>query len=142
MKYQEATKTFWRTAYKLFGGKLLRFMGGPKGKGQVVGGTADCANACAPNEAKVNFVVPGIKSLGQTESAQNIKPGIMEQCIETLSKTASTIKISFDSKKINACLTDSHGDEDLFNNEQTPTLEETQMRLDKETKMLEEIKKM
>lgn len=113
MRYASQTKTFWQTAYKLFGGKLLRFMGGPKGLGQVVEGAAGSTGDCLPSEAKVNFIVPAINSL-ETQDVEETKPGIMQQCIRTLSQTTSTVKISFDSKKINSSLSASHGDEDLY----------------------------
>ena len=104
--------------------------------GQVVEGSADSAGRCLSSEAKVNFIVPSIKCL-ETQNLEEAKPGIMQQCIETLSQTSSTVKISFDSKKINSSLSDRHGDEDLFNNEQTPTLKETKLRLDTEIKTVD-----
>ena len=92
MRYASQTRKFWQTAYKLFGGKLLRFMGGPKSLGQVVEGSADSAGRCLSLEAKVNFIVPSIKCL-ETQNVEEAKPGSMQQCIETLSQTTSTVKI-------------------------------------------------
>ena len=40
MRYTEDVKTFWATGYKLFHGRFLRFMSGPKSFGQVAKG--DC----------------------------------------------------------------------------------------------------
>ena len=36
MRYSEQVKLFWRTGLRLFGGRFLRFMGGPKNKGNIV----------------------------------------------------------------------------------------------------------
>ena len=36
--FQEETLNFWKVGYRLFHGKFLRFMGGPKNSGQIVAG--------------------------------------------------------------------------------------------------------
>jgi hypothetical protein len=38
MRYNDEIKLFWRTGLRLFGGRFLRFMGGPKNKGQKICG--------------------------------------------------------------------------------------------------------
>jgi len=38
MRYDETVCKFWRVGYKLFHGKFLRFMSGPKNKGQLIFG--------------------------------------------------------------------------------------------------------
>jgi hypothetical protein len=41
MRYSDKVKQFWRIGYKLFHGKWLGFMGGPKHRGQVVVGNTE-----------------------------------------------------------------------------------------------------
>ena len=36
MRYSEEVKEFWRTRLRLFHGCFLRYMGGPKNKGQIL----------------------------------------------------------------------------------------------------------
>ena len=36
MRYSEQVKLFWRTGLRLFDGRFLRFMGGPKNKGNIL----------------------------------------------------------------------------------------------------------
>ena len=36
MRYSEEVKEFWRTGLRLFHGRFLRYMGGPKNKGQIL----------------------------------------------------------------------------------------------------------
>lgn len=59
MRYSEDVKLFWRTGLRLFKGRFLRYMGGPKHKGQVISG--DTAPGAFKSEtSKVNFIVPDI----------------------------------------------------------------------------------
>jgi hypothetical protein len=66
MTYSEASKMFWRTGWKLFHGKFLRFMSGPKNQGQIVDGIAH-SGYLNPLESKINFAVPNVQSLQSEE---------------------------------------------------------------------------
>jgi hypothetical protein len=57
MRYSNKVKQFWRIGYKLFHGKWLRFMGGPKHRGQVVAGNTEKGNF-KPAESEINVAVP------------------------------------------------------------------------------------
>ena len=57
MRYCKEIKEFWYTGYKLFHGKFLRFMGGPKNHGSVVGMQAERGNY-DPKVSMINFAVP------------------------------------------------------------------------------------
>ena len=86
MRYPEHSKVFWRTAYRLFGGKLMRFMGGPKCQGQGSGGSA-----CTPSEAKVNFSVPSRSVLEDVhETSETPRPGIIFSNMQTLATTTKS----------------------------------------------------
>ena len=57
MRYSDEVKCFWRTGLRLFQGRFLRYMEGPKHKGQIV-----CDETTQgyfdPQKAKINFIVP------------------------------------------------------------------------------------
>ncbi|KAH3776262.1 hypothetical protein DPMN_177682 [Dreissena polymorpha] len=47
MRYiRPETKKFWEVGYRLFKGKFLRYMGGPRNAGQVVDGSEKRGNVC------------------------------------------------------------------------------------------------
>ena len=54
-KFPESVE-FWRIGYKLFKGKFLRFMGGPKSSGHVIDDSKSKGNFLQEN-AQVNFVI-------------------------------------------------------------------------------------
>ena len=41
MRYSDKVKQFWRIGFKLFHGKWLRFMGGPKHTGEIISGESE-----------------------------------------------------------------------------------------------------
>ncbi|KAK7092212.1 hypothetical protein V1264_008000 [Littorina saxatilis] len=139
MRYSPDVKLWWRTGYKLFHGKFIRFMGGPKHHGQLLEGTA-VDSKLLPQDAKINFAVPSAKYL-ETASVikTELKPGVIQECVETVSIHAKQVKISFDSKKINGSLTHQQGDVDLFGCETRPTLSELNQRKAKESDLLNEM---
>ncbi len=84
MRYSVMTKLFWRTGYKLFKGKFLKFMGGFKNIGNIIAG--QCKRGIYnPMESRINFAVPSLEFLNessQTFSADCIRPGILEAVID------------------------------------------------------------
>lgn len=125
MRYRDETKKFWQAAYRIFHGKILRFMGGPKHRGQ----DAEATENLDPKTAKINFAIPGLDSLQPDEKGE-LDPGILHSCIQTLASTTKSrmVKVSFDAKKINSALTPDHGDVNLFGHEQKPSLGEKRQR--------------
>jgi hypothetical protein len=59
MRYSSETKHFWSLGYKLFKEKFIRFMGGYKHSGNILGGK----KCLSPEKSKVNFKTPNIQSL-------------------------------------------------------------------------------
>ena len=139
MKYNETVKKFWWAGAKLFHGKFLRFMGGPKNIGQIVDGIAEHGRL-ETSKSQINFVVPSKDTL-QTKSIikNEIQPGIIQECIDAVAENTTDIKFSFDGKKINSCLTENQGDVDLFQCEPSPALAEKKERLETELKMVDSI---
>ena len=110
MRYSDKVKQFWRIGYKLFHGKWLRFMGGPKRRGQVVVGNTEKGNF-KPAESEINFAVPR-RALVSSElsplSPEDVKPGILHTLLSKFAGKAEpqkTFKICIDGKKINAAIT-------------------------------------
>ena len=109
MRYMEEVKEFWRTGLRLFHGRLLRFMGGPKNKGQILHNEAS-PGLQKHNEAKVNFIVPDRRVLVDDKKiVESSNPGILYDVIETVSLSdpdqLNTFKICVNGKKINPCST-------------------------------------
>ena len=62
MRYmQSETRQFWEVGYRLFKGKFLRFMAGPRGLGQIVEGTQE-RGECLTSDSMINFDVPGTEA--------------------------------------------------------------------------------
>ena len=58
MKYlYPETVQFWRIGQKLFHGRFLRFISGPKNQGQIVQGST-YRGVCDTKESCINFAVP------------------------------------------------------------------------------------
>lgn len=119
MRYDETISRFWRVGYKLFHGKFLRFLGGPKHRGALIAGETSEGNF-SPQTSKINFAIPSQKvteSLVSALPASGINPGIIEHLINKFaeqSKKDETFKICLDCKKINSSVSGSLGDVDLF----------------------------
>ena len=141
MRHDETVSKFWRVIYKLFHGKFLRFMGGPKHRGTLISGETS-RGSFSPHTSKINFAVPRQKvteALSSTLPATDISPGIIEHLLNTFaeqSRPDETFKICLDGKKINSSVSGSMGDVDLFGFEASPTLVEKKMRLDEELNLV------
>jgi hypothetical protein len=107
MRYNDtAVNKFWRTGYKMLHGKWLRYMSGPKNKGDLVN------RLSAPGEfdskgSRINFSVPFAKITGTSESpvpSSQIRSGILTHLLDKVSEQTSkdqTFKLCFDGKEIN-----------------------------------------
>ena len=144
MRYDDQVTKFWRIGYKLFHGKFLRFMGGPKNKGQVIFGETT-RGTYTTTDSRINFAVPvsRVSDLNRSPLApDNIRPGIIQPLLEKIVPTAiegKTYKICLDGKKINASTSGKLGDVDLFGFEKQPTLPERKARLENELKLTEQL---
>ena len=121
MRYCEEMKEFWRTGLRLFHGRFLRFMGGPKNKGQILHNETS-PGLQKPEEAKVNFIVPDRRVLvDDRKTVENSNPGILYDIIEMVILSdpdqLHTFKICADGKKINPCST---GEINLWGYEDSP----------------------
>ena len=142
MRYSPVVKRFWRIGYRMFRGKWLHFMSGPKYKGQ-------CQNSdrieYRPEEACINFAVPHrtiIIAKDDALSASDIKPGMLDRLVDNVSEQSTplkTYKLCVDGKKINSSLSSAEGDIDLFGFEGSPTLAEKRERLRIEQSRIQEV---
>lgn len=137
MRYDDVVSRFWRTGYKLFHGRFLRFISGPKNRGEII--INDSKRGCFnPAESEINFAVPIQKVKKKMEGPMppdDIKPGILQHMIHLIAEQSSTLKtykLCLDGKKINGSTTGILGDVDLFGHEQKLTLREKQNRLQDE----------
>ncbi|KAK7507914.1 hypothetical protein BaRGS_00000879 [Batillaria attramentaria] len=126
MRYSTEIKQFWRTGFRLFKGRFLRFMSGWKNQGQGRGKTS-------PEMSAVNFAVPDPVTLQDStelcQSLKDIKPGVLEKMLELMSQDdefrLKTYKLCVDGKKINQGAVDQkQGDIDLWGHEPSPSLRE------------------
>ncbi|MEW8542406.1 MAG: YqaJ viral recombinase family protein, partial [Candidatus Thiodiazotropha sp.] len=142
MRYEPVVKKFWRIGYKLFHGKWLRFMSGPKNKGEIVKSSTK-RGLFDPRNSKINFAVPYQKIRDSTEgpvSACDIKPGILSYLLDKYAEQASkiqTFKLCFDGKKINAAIKGEQGDIDLFGFDGPPNIGERRQRLEDEKNLMQ-----
>ena len=108
MRYSQASKEFWWTGMKWFGGKFIRYMQGFKHKGSFIHGTAE-KGKYDPLLSKVNFAVPSesiLSSFSPIESLQSVNgdigPGIVSPLLKrnTEHNVNKSHVLSFDGKKI------------------------------------------
>ena len=99
-----------------------------------------------PEGDEINFAVPH-RSVCSSEMSplppDKISPGIINKLLSEFAKNCEeqkTYKICVDGKKINAAITNKHGDIDLWGYEQKPTLEERQTEFQKHTEAIETCK--
>jgi hypothetical protein len=143
MRYDETVCKFWRVGYKLFHGKFLRFMSGPKNKGQPIFGQSK-KSEFDPSDSKINFAVPYKRIRGTSDgpiSPDILSPGIISYLLDKIASMDNknkTFKLCLDGKKINASTSGSGGDVDLFGFELSPTLAERQNRLKNEIDTVKE----
>ena len=78
MWYFEETKRFWRAGYRLFHGKFLSFMSGPKAMGQLVIGNKELG-AIDPSEAfEITMVWKSKKQQQKNKQTNKQKPPNVE----------------------------------------------------------------
>lgn len=145
MRYSPTVKRFWALGYTLFKDKFLRFMGGFKCKGQIIG-NFNKERQLLPQNSDINFVVPNRHSLVHEISEGSVrcdKPGILEKNIEIFSEVnaGNSCKICLDGKKIATGFGKKLGDVDLFGHEEKPTLEERETRIESEKSCIEKVSK-
>jgi hypothetical protein len=134
MRYRPESMKFWQIGYRLFHGKFLRFMSGPRNLGQVL----DCSSekgSLNPLESKVNFIVPSRNNLyKQDDRTPGFYPGINESALLSISSHYGNkpLKLSVDGKKISRGKCKNIGDVDCWGYEASPTLEEKRNELQQE----------
>jgi len=144
MRYNEDVRSFWALGYKMFRGKFIRFMSGPKCQSQMKMNQAKSAAHLQGRDSQLNVAVPAISVLRnevKTHTLDCSKPGIMDKNIDLLTcdKDVKCFKINIDGKKIATGFGKTLGDVDLFGHEQSPTLEERKMCLASEEQCLDDI---
>ena len=141
MRYlREDTRQFWEVGYRLFKGKFIRFMAGPRNFGQIVDGSTE-RGFCTPQKAKINFPVPSVKTLTHNKLVP-IYPGIIIDTIEHIAKylPSKIIKIGIDGEKNARGKGKQMGDVNCWGHEPAPTLHEKQQRLEDEKVFIQETK--
>lgn len=126
MRYGKETLKFWQIGYRLFHGKFLRFMSGPRSYGQVLDGTSE-KGVFDPLHSKVNFAVPSRNNLyKENDVKSSFFPGINVEAIKAIAPyyKQKPLKLSVDGKKISRGKCKNIGDIDCWGHEKSPTLSE------------------
>ena len=136
MRYSEEIKFFWKSGLRLFHGRFLRFMSGPKCTGRNIDSSA--------HNSKINFIVPDRKVLQDEKPyVEGTSPGIINGMIDSLASCdkdqTKTYKVSVDGKKINPS---SKEEVNLWGYEDSPTFKEKQDRLTIELNHVSELKEL
>lgn len=117
------TVQFWRIGHKLFHGRFLRFMSGPKKPRTDLTRCNIYREVYDPQESRINFAVPSNQVLRKLNHFQkeDLMPGIIATTLEKLSmqNEGKTFKIAVDAEKISKGRGRVLGDVDLFGFEQT-----------------------
>ena len=137
MRYSDITKWFWKAGYRLFHGKFLYFMGGPKNIGTLAESTS--RGTFNPKDAKINFAVPSVSSLesfriSDIELPKRMPTGVIEPVLQSLSSINETTAymLCADGKKVTAGIDMVGGDVDMFSFEDGEKLSERIQRLETE----------
>ncbi|XP_076094128.1 uncharacterized protein LOC143064860 [Mytilus galloprovincialis] len=141
MFYSESTLKFWKVMYRLFHGKVLRFMAGIKSVGQVVN-IPSSKGEYDPQDTQINFAVPSTASISkfdmtETKIPRELPPGIINQAIELKSSNQTAYVLSVDGKKVATGLNATNGDQDLFGYEDGVTLKDSLERIERELSLIE-----
>ncbi|MEW8548481.1 MAG: hypothetical protein AB2693_33680 [Candidatus Thiodiazotropha sp.] len=102
MRYRPETVKFWQIGFRLFHGKVLRFMSGLRNFGQILEGVSERGKH-DPMASKVNFAVPSRNNLyPKQDDSKLFYPGINQTSILTLVDRVGNkpMKLSIDGKKI------------------------------------------
>ena len=93
LRYREKVKRFWRIGYRLFHGKWLKFMSGPKHLGAIL--DKNDKGMFSPDNANINFAVP-MSSIKSTELApvkpSEISPGLLPYMSGNVSENSKPTK--------------------------------------------------
>jgi hypothetical protein len=119
--------------YRLFYGKVLRFMFGIKSAGQVIKDVSS-KGSYDPQTTSINFAVPSTNSICQfntmeTKISGELPHGIIYQAIELKSSSDNSYVLSVDGKKIAPGLTERNGDRYLFGHEDGVSLQMSRERI-------------
>ena len=119
MRYSPSTLQFFGLGRKLFGGRFIRFMSGPKNESDILTGSS---TSLSPLNSRVNFacsnenILRGINPLGSGFPSR-FSPGLIELKIQHPSPQTSYV-LMFDGKKVLK-----GGDVELLGFEEGQTLE-------------------
>ena len=143
MRYTDQTKRFWALGYKLFKEKFLRFMGGYKNVGQIMGDMAQKGHTTS-SQSKINLVVPDVKVLRKEISQLDCcceRPGVLLGNIKLFKDLIAdrSCKICIDGKKINCGFGKRLGEVDMYGHETHPTLKEQECQKKDELKHVDDI---
>lgn len=84
----EAIKMFWRAGYRLFNGKFLTCMSGPRGMGKFLNNTSS-SRKLSPELTEVNFAVPSRTSIldpNNTLIQRVVHPGVINETLDVVEK--------------------------------------------------------
>ncbi|VDH98759.1 Hypothetical predicted protein [Mytilus galloprovincialis] len=148
MRYSELVKRFWRTGYKLFKGKFLRFMSGLKNTGNINEGMSE-RGKYEPMNSELNFAVPSWSVLDKMitpVSTETFRPGLIDTMInishENDPDKIATFKLCVDGKKINSSTIGNLGDVNLWGHEDPPTLSSKMKQLDEDKNNIEQLRNL
>ena len=103
VRYNDTTMKFFWLGKKLFGGRFLRFMSGPRNETDIVLGKPNLS----PSTSKINFACPSDTMLSHYnplgyEMCIDAGPGLIKEMIEMTStkKSSNSYLLMFDGKKI------------------------------------------
>ena len=139
MRFRPETKAFFRVGYRTWHGKGMLLLSGSKNRGQVRSHYTK-RGYYDPADASVNFAVPDVKTLfgKQCGIPKFIHPGIVEESFDLIKKDKQYV-LSYDLKKVTRGFKKDQGDEDMWNFEGPPTLEDSLRRIENEKKKVEDL---
>ena len=139
MRFTPAVKEFWAVGLALFHSKFIRYMGGFKGRGQLVWEDNKSKEKLTTDFKDVNFVVPHKNILKEEIQKREIScqsPGIIHSNINAIADFSDVqnknYKLCVDGKKITVGFGKNLGEVDLYGHESSPTLNEKRERLNVE----------
>ena len=143
MWYWETTKMFWRAGYRLFHGKFLTFMSGPKGIGKFLDQSS--TKKLSPESTEINFAVPSRTSI--LDQSNNlipnvIHPGVISETLDAIKSISDVNMMCVDGKKVTAGLDEDFGDVNVFGFEEKPSIGEKKERLKRELQLTDDLKSM
>jgi hypothetical protein len=141
MWYSDTTKLFWKTGYRLFHGKFLYFMGGPKNTGQILEGVSD-PGLSSSEKSERNFAVPSVSSLIDYSSKSSdipklIQPGVLEPVLAALGcHQEREFMLCADGKKVTTGVDSKGGDVNMFSFEDSIIFDDRKDQLEKQINTL------